>query len=170
MSHMLKLIPAIMLSAVLTGCGGAEEDSEVAPYSQDQEPSTASLVLEAGENVHPGDRLRGAIVIALASGWHTYGDPPGDSGMPPAVSFTVPDGWSADLQPLPQSREFRDAAGVTFGYENELRIPFTVSVPENAEPRERAEIEVAVDWLVCKDVCLPQSALLTTEVTVSSNQ
>ena len=86
MSHMLKLIPAIMLSAVLTGCGGAEEDSEVAPYSQDQEPSTASLVLEAGENVHPGDRLRGAIVIALASGWHTYGDPPGDSGMPPAVS------------------------------------------------------------------------------------
>ena len=35
------------------------------------------------------------LVLDLQPGWHTYWQYPGDSGLPPKVTWYLPEGWSA---------------------------------------------------------------------------
>jgi thiol:disulfide interchange protein DsbD len=136
------------------------------PSAQGSEPSSATLSF-ASSSVAPGEETKGKIVISLVSGWHTYSDPPGDSGMAPIVLFKIPEGWKATLLPLPKPRTFVDDAGTTFGYEDKLEIGFLLRAPENAVVGQNVKIETDVQWLVCKEICLPQSASLTVGLVVA---
>lgn len=153
----------IFAALFLIGCGKVRTESETV---EDSSPlSEASLAMDSAAVV-PGDAVEGAVVLTLAAGWHTYSDPPGDSGMAPVVEFILPPGWSASRLPLPPPRRFADPSGVTFGYEEELRIGFRIAAPPHAAAGETAEVKIDVQWLICQDICLAQSAQLKTVLSV----
>jgi thiol:disulfide interchange protein DsbD len=145
----------IIIPLVLSGCGKVSSESAALPAVL-----SAASVLMNSEAVAAGAAVEGAVVLTLAPGWHTYSDPPGDSGMPPIVEFSLPSGWSAERLPLPPPQRFEDPSGVTFGYEGELRIGFRITAPPDAVAGEMIEIGIDVQWLICRDVCLPRSAQL----------
>jgi thiol:disulfide interchange protein DsbD len=157
-------LPLLLMSG-LTACSRqVRKETVAAPPAEEEALSTARLVMSEAAGAFSSGALSGEIVLELAPGWHTYGDPPGDSGMPPMVDFRLPPGWQAVLGELPPTQRFEDEAGVTFGYEGELRIPFRLEWPSGATAGEAVEIEVNVQWLICKDICLPQSALLKAKI------
>jgi len=67
-----------MVAVLLVGCSplrGAVDDNA-------EEPSSAKLIADRAW-LTPGSRAELGFVVQVRPGWHTYGDPPGDSGMPP---------------------------------------------------------------------------------------
>jgi thiol:disulfide interchange protein DsbD len=115
--------------------------------------------LRAGGRVDLGLRLK------HDAHWHTYWRNPGDSGLATQVEPSGPEG--ARFGPLRWPAPQRIWVGplANHGYEDEVVLPFAVELPRDfAAPRAR--IEANVQWLVCKDVCIPGDARVAIELPV----
>jgi thiol:disulfide interchange protein len=111
-----------------------------------------------------GEPADAGLYFKLEPGWHIYWKNAGDSGEPPHIRWTLPDGITAGpLQFLPPKR-LPLGPLMDFGYEGEALFPFTVNVGKTTKPGP-VDLRAKVDWLVCREVCIPGKA----ELSVSRN-
>ena len=129
-----------------------------------EDPSSAQWIADRAW-LTPGSRAELGFVAQVRPGWHTYGDPPGDSGMPPQISWQLPPGVSVGSLRLPPAHSFREEAGTTFGYENEVMMVVSVTL-DNSVSSEIVEIGATLDYLVCGSECVPQRAELALQLPV----
>lgn len=115
----------------------------------------AELVTHAPEGVAPGKTLRLGLQIAHQKHWHTYWKNPGDSGLPTTLAFTLPTGFAAGDIRWPTPARLPIGPLMNFGYEGTLLLPVDVKVPAGFAGESLA-IKLRADWLVCKDVCIPE--------------
>ena len=95
----------------------------------------------------------------MRPGWHVYWKNPGDSGLPPSVTWMLPEGFEAGPIEWPAPTRFREEDLVTYGYHDEVILPVRIRTPDRIAA-DSVLIAARVDWLECKDVCLPGSATL----------
>jgi len=107
--------------------------------------------------VSPGQKFIAGVRFVLEPHWHVYWVNPGDSGLPPtfewsdSLDFTVGEiAW-----PLPE--RIPVAHMVNFGYEGEVYFPFEITLDSNLAIGDTVHAMLLVDWLVCKEDCLPGS-------------
>ncbi len=122
------------------------------------EHSTVRLIA-ASTAVTPGEPLKLGAHILLEEGWHTYGEKPGDAGIPTTMDWTLPSGFRAGKIEYPPTKTFTEGKLTTYGYDEEVVFPVTLQVP-TALPDSNI-LSVKVDYLVCKDICIPQTAQLS---------
>jgi thiol:disulfide interchange protein DsbD len=108
------------------------------------------------------------IYFKLEPGWHVYWKNVGDSGMPPKVRWSLPDGVTASDFQFPAPKRLPLGPLMDFGYEDEVLFPLTVSVDRSVKAGPVA-LKAKVDWLVCREQCLPGKAELETTATVSDH-
>ncbi len=132
----------------------------------------ASLVA-ADSSVKPGQPITVALRLVHDEHWHTYWLNPG-TGLPTSIKWTLPAGWTAGEIQWPAPVVLKDKAGnvVGNGYEGELFLPVTLTPPASLAPGSTAELKAAADWLMCEEICVPGSAVvsLSLPVTVESPQ
>jgi thiol:disulfide interchange protein DsbD len=113
-----------------------------------------------GSSLYKNDALNQAgLYFKLEPGWHVYWQNPGDAGEPPHLHWTLQDGITAGPLEFPAPKRVPLGPLMDFGYEDEVLFPFTVHVAENAKPGP-ATLHAKVDWLVCREVCIPGKAEL----------
>jgi DsbC/DsbD-like thiol-disulfide interchange protein len=112
-----------------------------------------------------GRRLAG-IEVVLDDGFKTYWRTPGDAGLPPRFDWSGSDNAAAleILWPAPTRTE--DAGGVTFGYGGRVVLPVLVSP---ADPSKPVDLKLALDYGVCKDICIPAHADLELTLPVKAD-
>ncbi len=132
--------------AVLAGPVLARETAPVATAR-----SRATLVSDV-DQVASGQAFRVGLRIVLAPGWHTYGQNPGDAGEPTEFTLTLPGAASAGAIDWPQPQRFVDGPVTMYGYTGAVLLPITVT------PVGPTDIVAHANWLVCKDVCIPELA------------
>jgi thiol:disulfide interchange protein len=108
------------------------------------------------------------IYFKLEPGWHVYWKNAGDSGMPPKVRWSLPDGVTASDFQFPAPKRLPLGPLMDFGYEDEVLFPLTVSVDRSVKAGPVA-LKAKVDWLVCREQCIPGKAVLETTATVSDH-
>jgi len=111
--------------------------------------------------VQAGGRVPVAVRFTMAPGWHTYAEDPGDSGMPPEIEVKGPEGFRIGKWQFPPATTFTDAAGTTFGYENEVVLIGAVHLPASMPADEPVELVFNVVWMVCNAACVPLEATLS---------
>ena len=116
---------------------------ESAPVSSKR--AVATLVSET-DAMRPGTPLRVALRLRMADGWHTYWKNPGDAGVPPDLTI---EGASASPIDWPTPRRVAEGPLMTYAYVGEVLLPVTVKLAAGA-------IKAHADWLVCKDICVPE--------------
>ena len=126
---------------------------------------TAELVAERSA-VQPGETLRIGLRLQHIPHWHTYWRNPGDSGLPTTLSWTLPPGSSAGDIEWPAPARLPIGPLVNYGYEGELLLPLVYTAPPDARPGSTLNLQAQATWLVCKDVCIPESATLNLELPV----
>ena len=112
-----------------------------------------------------GQAAQAGLYFKLEPGWHVYWKNAGDAGEPPHIKWTLPQGISAGPLEFPAPTRLPVGPLMDFGYENEVLFPFTLNAAAGA-PEGPATLHAHVDWLVCREVCIPGKAELEIARTV----
>ena len=121
---------------------------------------TAELVARS-TGVQPGQPLQIGLRLQHIPHWHTYWRNPGDSGLPTTLAWTLPAGAQAGPIDWPAPRRLPIGPLVNYGYEGDLLLPVRFTAPADAQPGSTLQLKAEANWLVCNDVCIPESATLT---------
>ncbi|MEK9591731.1 MAG: protein-disulfide reductase DsbD domain-containing protein [Gammaproteobacteria bacterium] len=126
--------------------------------------ANARIVASSG-SVMPGDSLWIAVEIDLPEGWHTYWRNPGDSGAPPTLDYSLPSGVT--LGPIRWSKPELIPFGplINIGYKNSAVFAQRMTVSDQFG-EETLPITLKGRWLVCADVCIPESGELALTLSV----
>ena len=152
----MRGILALTLALLLwPGCGAAVQEWDGVP-----EPRVRVKLVPSGSRYAPGRPLRVAFVMDVSEGWHTYWLNPGTAGEPARVEWTLPGGWRAMGLEFPVPKRIQEAEWVTFGYEGRVALLDTLVPPLDA-PLGPVTLRAGISWLVCKGICLAESAALT---------
>ncbi|MFM9889737.1 MAG: protein-disulfide reductase DsbD family protein [Rickettsiales bacterium] len=149
MRNMKQFIFALC-SLAIAGAAAAQ-DIPASPIAKTE------LVLDAA-NFAPGKTAYAGVHFTMPEGWHIYWQNPGDSGVATTLNWTLPDGVSAgDIAwPAPERVEVSGLVNYAYSHEVTLAVPLTATKEGISGP-----ISVKAVWLVCRDVCIPESATLT---------
>jgi thiol:disulfide interchange protein DsbD len=146
----------IVFGLILSGCG----DSSVT-----KAPHLEARLLADQDSVSPGSTFSLAVQFTLEPGWHIYWKNPGDSGLAPQFAWST----SPDVtiqQPLwPYPDRLTTGPLVNYGY-GSIVIPFQADLRSGSQASKLA-ITLDVQWLVCKEECLPGEASLSIALPVS---
>ena len=121
---------------------------------------TVQLAVPPSE-IYPGQNFTAGLYFKLDPGWHVYWINAGDSGEPPKIKWTLPAGITADAMQFPSPKRLPLGPLMDFGYENEVLFPVPMHVAadfKSATPD--ATLSAKVNWLVCREVCIPGKATL----------
>ncbi|WP_312026626.1 protein-disulfide reductase DsbD domain-containing protein [Sphingomonas sp. J315] len=103
------------------------------------------------------------------AGWHGYWKNPGDSGMKPVVTWTIPRGVVASPLDYPVPSQLLVGGLMNYVYEGPHALLFQLTVPDGFAPGTPLPIKGRLDYLVCtKEVCVPESADLALDLTVGA--
>ena len=99
--------------------------------------------------------------LEMQEGWHTYWENPGDSGSPFDAKWTVNEGIIVENVQWPTPVTIPYPPLMTFGYEGDVVFPFKVF---RSLDSELESISLEFDFLICADICIPESASLTLDL------
>ena len=127
----------------------------------------AELIAEV-TSIRPGQPFWAGIRLKMEPHWHVYWKNPGDSGMAPSVEWQLPHGFTASeiFWPYPEKIDLPPLAN--FGYEDEVVLLVRITPPDRT-PLSRVTLKAQVDWLVCKEMCLPGNAGLSLTLPVRAD-
>lgn len=141
---------AMVLSVLVTASTTVVAQDHAKPPSGEDLVKT-QLLADVGA-VEPGETFHLAVRYEIAPHWHIYWSNPGDSGMPPSISIEAPSGFEVGEILWPRPHVFR-AEDLTYGYEKEVLLLVPVKAPVRIAGSS-VSFEVALDWFVCRKVCL----------------
>jgi len=148
--HLRSLAVALVATLLVPAIGRAQPGSDLVD---------ASLLADA-DRVLPGATITLGVRLDIEEDWHVYWLNPGDSGMPPVAEFDLPSGFEmTGSVRFPGPRRFDLEGGlVNYGYEDELVMLYEVTAPDPLPELPSFRFAADVEWLVCRDVCLPGGA------------
>ena len=125
-----------------------------AASAEAQKPTVTVRLAAENRGLTPQADNRLAVVLEHEPGWHTYWLIPGDAGLPTRFAFTNPRDITLSTPRFPVPEKLITQGMVSFGYGGRTVFPFEAEVPRFPEGRS-ATIRVHVEFLACKDVCVP---------------
>lgn len=106
--------------------------------------------------IAPGDEFHVGLDIRMDDGWHTYWENGGDAGLATSVYWDLPEGFEAgDIQWETPHRYEEEGDVVTFGYGERVLLVVPITAPADLAVGDPVEIQGDVEWLQCKDICIP---------------
>jgi thiol:disulfide interchange protein len=125
------------------------------PIGEKSDQVTPSLVANTTAVV-PGKPFTVLVQLKLKESWHVYWQYGGDSGLPPSVTWQLPEGFTAGpIQwPLPTKHVDSEADQTTYIYESEALLPVEITPPPQIATNEVA-LKANLTWLVCEKICIP---------------
>ena len=168
----LLFVAALLLSGA--ACGMAQPPAEspqgrpsgfTAPKEQ---PVQAELITEHA-SIQLGGQTRIGIHLEIEEGWHIYAKDPGDAGLPTKVAWSGPSDISFGSLQYPTPEHFVDPGDIhTNGYSGATVLYSTLTLKTAQSRLAAIPISAVVEWLACKEVCLPGKARLELSLPVST--
>ena len=103
--------------------------------------------------------------VTLQKGWHSYWQYPGESGKALSATWTLPsDGFVSHFGwPIPTRMNFGSLTN--FVYKNHFLLISELSLSKKHSP---VKITAQVEWLICKEVCIPMSQEVHLELPIDT--
>jgi thiol:disulfide interchange protein/DsbC/DsbD-like thiol-disulfide interchange protein len=125
-------------------------------------------LLSEQDSIAPGQSVWVALELDIRDGWHTYWRNPGDSGQATQIAWSLPPGLTAgDIQWTTPHR-FLVAPLVNYGYAKHALHLVKISASPDLKAAAPLDLKAKASWLVCADVCIPESADLDLKLPVTA--
>ncbi len=132
-----------------------------------QAPHLSVQLVSARDVIHPGGSLQAGLYFKMDKGWHVYWLNAGDSGEPPKITWTMPEGLTADAMQFPAPQRLPLGPLMDYGYEGEVVFPILLHGADSLKVGTSLEGSAKVSWLVCREVCIPGKAELKLPIAVA---
>jgi thiol:disulfide interchange protein DsbD len=130
-------------------------------------PESRAQLVSAHDTLTAGQTASLALHITTSPGWHVYWVNPGDSGTPPRLDWTTTTGAEPQALRWPAPHRIVTGPVISLGYSDRVLLPFEIAVNAKAQ---RVRLEARVQWLVCKEECLPAMGTFTFELPVGAKR
>lgn len=165
MLNLLRLIFCISLTLAVSTYNFSLENEQKDQQSQVSSPPPVSdpvsvALISEQQSLQPGQPSWIAISMSIEDHWHAYWKNPGDAGMPPIITWNLPEGFEISPVLWPTPISFNSAnTMVGLGYEGKIVFLAQVTPPASFKPTSTVEISADMSWVVCSDsTCLPGEA------------
>jgi thiol:disulfide interchange protein DsbD len=95
--------------------------------------------------------------LEMKDGWHTYWKNAGESGAPTKITWKLPEGFTAGPIQWPTPSLIVVPPVVSYGYEKDVLLLTEITPPPHINGKS-VKLMAKVDWLECKEVCIPGKA------------
>ncbi|MDD3182146.1 MAG: protein-disulfide reductase DsbD family protein [Alphaproteobacteria bacterium] len=121
-------------------------------YPQSDTELTVRLISES-DSLGTEPKIKLGLDVSLAEGVHTYWRSPGAAGSPPRLDWSQSENLqnATLLYPMPMRKAVLGMDSL--GYENHVVFPIHAWIKDGSKP---LSLKLALDILVCKDLCLPK--------------
>jgi thiol:disulfide interchange protein len=140
--------------------------SAVTLPSQGEKMAEGRLVSESATLV-AGQKIRLGLLLTPRPGWHTYWENPGDAGLPTTLYWDLPKGFAASEIDWPAPEAISEGPFVVYGYARPVLLPITMNTPGTLSASSYT-LKARAEWLVCKEICVPESAELELTLPVAA--
>ena len=148
---------AILVSLLASGCG--EKSVSKGPHIE------VRLIADQ-QTLTPGSSFRLGVHFKPEPGWHIYWRNPGDSGLAPRFAWESSGGVAVDAPLWPYPKKIAVGPLVNYGYD-EVLLPFPATFSAPPPRATSTTVTVSMQYLVCKDECLPGEAQLELTLPIS---
>lgn len=124
-------------------------------------PHVEAELVSRHESFVPGKPIETALRLRIKDHWHTYWRNPGDSGLPTKLDWRLPEGFRAGTIEWPFPKRLPLGPLMNFGHEGEVLHLVRIDTPSSWPAGKSVRIDAKAEWLVCSDVCIPESAELS---------
>jgi thiol:disulfide interchange protein DsbD len=152
-----RLLAGAALLALATGAVAAAVKSE----------HVEAELVAARTAIVPGEPFTVALRLKIQDGWHTYWRNPGDSGLPTTLTWTLPEGIAAGPIEWPAPRALPAGPLVNYGYEGDALHLVELKPSGALVAGSTVSLKARADWLVCRELCIPEGADLTLALPVA---
>lgn len=145
--------------------GGGEAPKREAGASSpwfETEQGRVRLIAGAG-GVEKRSGLDLGLEFRMAEGWKIYWRSPGDAGFPPRIDWAGSTNLAGAELLWPAPRRFTVEGLETIGYEEPVVLPIDAKLEKPGKP---VSLRAAVDFLTCKELCVPYTAKLALDLPV----
>lgn len=108
------------------------------------------------EQIQRGSDFYLILKLNIEDDWHVYWKNPGDSGLPTEVKWETPKGIVPDgkmIWQVPEKIKWSDM--INYGYSHQMYLIQKFKSTRISDAQE-IEIKAKLNWLVCKEKCIPQ--------------
>ena len=161
MINFYKALCALFLTAVLLVSPSHATESEAVDTGK-----VVAQLVSSHYTAPAGSTIQVALRTELDDKWHTYWRNPGDSGEPVQIEWRLPEGASAGEIVWPLPAAIPTGPLINYGFEGIPFFPVEITLPETAKAGEMIIIDAGVYYLVCYDVCIPESADLSLQILI----
>ncbi len=122
--------------------------------------STATLVSEV-KSIAPGQTFSVALQLVHPPEWHSYYQNSGGVELPPAINWTLPDGFTAGpIQwPVPEVKE--GYFGKSFAYLGSPVFIVDLTAPATLATGGTITLTADATWQICKESCINEKRSLS---------
>jgi len=159
--HSLVTVFFAILGAGLTPQAHAQAVSEPVETG-----NAVSQLISERAGIAPGETVRIGLYQELREGWHVYWMNPGDSGLPLEIDWSLPAGFETGEIEYPLPHRIPLGPLVNFGHEGTPLFMVDLTAPADAAPGQTVTLSADATWLICADICIPESATLTLSLPV----
>lgn len=131
------------------------------PSPQAKTENVTARLVTAVDAVAPGQEILIGLHQDIREHWHTYWKNPGDSGLPTMINWQTPEGAAIGPIQWPAPERLPFGPLVNYGYSDEVLLLSRVTIPDSAEPGDTLRFTAEAEWLVCKEICIPESGTLS---------
>ncbi len=125
-------------------------------------------LVAAATAIVPGEPITVALRLAMEKGWHTYWRNPGDSGLPTTLEWKLPAGIEAGPIEWPAPHALPAGPLVNYGYDGVVLLPVELATARALAPGGSHVLRARADWLVCREICIPEGADLELTLPVAT--
>ena len=142
------------------------------PHSAAANPTHLSVSLHAeSEAPAPGRSTRLALKFVPEPGWHGYWSNPGDSGLPPEVRWSAPQGVSFGELRHPAPKLLTVAGMASFVHSGTHILLSDMRVSSAIAVGTKLPIRAKLEWLACTDrLCVPERAELSLDLVAGNGR
>ena len=122
---------------------------------------TTVRLISAAAAVGEAKLLQLGLEFQLKPGWKVYWRSPGAAGFPPTLDWSGSGNLAGATMAWPAPERFSVLGLDTLGYENEVVFPLAA---RPSEPGRPLGLRLKVDYLTCREICIPYTAHLALDL------
>jgi thiol:disulfide interchange protein DsbD len=157
-NSILGLLAMLLLTPAAWPLGGAVVASD----------NVKARLISEVRSLGPGQTAWFALELDIRDGWHTYWRNPGDSGEATKITWQLPTGFVAGDIVWTTPHRFEVAPLVNYGYAKHAMHLVQITAPKDLQAGAPIDLSAKASWLVCSDVCIPETADLKLQLPASA--